>query len=834
MEMNGNSRGRSFDRSSRNAATVKKPRLITDESPAIIRSGYNINPNGDNRSGVQRQPLGFRPAVAVERDGDGDGYQPQSLSQIKQQQHQELLSQYRTALAELTFNSKPIITNLTIIAGENQQAAKAIAATICNNIIEVPSDQKLFSLYLLDSIVKNIGRDYIKHFSTKLPEVFCKAYRQVDPAAHSGMRHLFGTWKGVFPPQTLQSIEKELGFQSVGNGSTSGLTTSRPEPQPQRPPARSIHVNPKYLEARQKLQHSNRAKDTTGDITRNLINNSPEDTGRQDRPAANTNLQRARADPRLKLHNIQQAQREADSDATHENSGASYNNFDFGSDLSSERVAEHSTEIISRMARNSYDTRHGLHNNSIPRSAIADVKLQSLNKGSGEITRNWKNSDEEEYLWDDVSSVALKPASSNSSKRDPRLYFDPEKPVSKIATPSGQQPPRQRPHSQFQSNRLSYDLGDQDLLDSNGKTRQKSTGISSQSHQDSFQINPQISQVINSQKSKIHNLRPPSPQLPIKHPPFLPPYQSEPVCDPVSATGSSPAHPISSNSLLAAVSSIFGNKPISSTVSSSVANTASNNASSNVSSLLSTLVAKGLISTSKDESKNQIPSDDTISPIVDPSVISTSSTSSELSASKPASKITTTTVQSTNKEIKPIQSTNEEIKTVQSTNDEIKCPIGYKFRADVIREFHPAVISDLIDELPHQCSICGLRFKLQQRFDKHMEWHTLRNSDSDPSRRWFLNCDDWVNGSSSEGTLEIDGVMMVNADESQAVCVLCGEMFDDFYSLERGKWMFKGAAYLDITNGKVGSAKNGVIVHVNCISEHSLTDLGLVNNVKVE
>ncbi|KAI7752812.1 hypothetical protein M8C21_021764 [Ambrosia artemisiifolia] len=807
--MNSNSSSR--NRSLRNPGPMKKPRLVSEEAAVIRVGGYN--PNGDNR----RQAVGFRPAVVGDGDGDGDGYQPQSLSQIKQQQqqHQELVSQYRTALGELTFNSKPIITNLTIIAGENLQAAKAIAVTICNNIVEVPSDQKLPSLYLLDSIVKNIGRDYIKHFSTKLPEVFCKAYRQVDSTVHTGMRHLFGTWKGVFPPQTLQSIEKELGFQSVGNGSTSGLTTSRPDAQPQRPPARSIHVNPKYLEARQKLQQPIRAKDTAGDITRNLINNSPEDTGRQDRTGVSTNLQRSRADPRLKLHNIQQAQREAESDLSHENSGASYTNYDFGSDLSSERATEHGTETISRLPRNSFDIKHGLHNYSAPRAAISDVKLQSVNKASGEISRSWMKSDEEEYMWGDVSSVAVKSTSANSSKRDPRLYFDPERPVVKTATPSGQQPPRQRPpHSQYQANRLPYDLADQDVIDSDGKVPrsrgQKNPGISSQSHQDSFHVKPPISQATNSQKSKIHNLCPPSPQLPIKHDPFLPPYQPEPVSDPVSIVSSSLALPTSSSSLLAAVSGIFGNKPVSSTVSSSAGNTAP----SNVSSLLSTLVAKGLISASEDSSKNQSPSDEKIPPIVASSVISTSSTSSEQSPSDPVSKTTTT--------------------KAQSTNDEIKCPIGFEFRPNVIREFHPGVISDLIDDLPHQCSICGLRFKLQERFDKHMEWHTLRNSDSDPSRRWFFNSEDWVSGSRNEGTLEVDGETMVNADESQVVCVLCGEIFDDFYSLERGKWMFKGAAYLDVTTGKVGNAKNGVIVHVNCISEHSLTDLGLVSDVKVE
>ncbi|KAH6807436.1 hypothetical protein C2S51_028544 [Perilla frutescens var. frutescens] len=1083
---------RPFDRSLSKEPGLKKARLTEDPAAADRisngRAGFVQRPTVSNSAGG-----GGGPRAVRDRDSESsDSVRGPFQHQTGQQLHQELVTQYKTALAELTFNSKPIITNLTIIAGESLTAAKAIAAAICNNIIEVPSEQKLPSLYLLDSIVKNIGRDYIKCFASRLPEVFCKAYRQVDPSIHPGMRHLFGTWKGVFPPQALQLIERELGFTSAATVSA----PSRTDSQAQRP-AHSIHVNPKYLEARQRLQTS-RARGADGDTSGSLVNSHEDVEALERTPSISSG--RSWADPYAK--SVQHQQRDQVNKPVREkSSGVAYADSDYGSGvlgrsgLGSGRMIEHLKEpgydrpwnesgsdmIGMPHQKNGFGLKHGLESYVADESVNFDSDLQHnqniSSRNTNGMRENWKDSEEEEYTWSEMNSrptVADAPAKNhwppgNYDRLDFESHLpghqnlhdigsrdDDEASVDSISMDRGQvasvaqvslwsqklHPPEGsmlsgtgktlsgysegypsglknsqsatgRTHSQSQlsqthigSPSYKFPMNEMPLSKASMSQERQALGPSSSTRSLMHQRPPSPSVSSHSQNQFLNNVAERNPAtvgpptdprrrpgqksmsyrdqvpedspMPTRevyqastqriHPPnlrsaatLIPPTQQrkhpssavqrnleisqfessgqEHRMLPSQISGSesrstmgnsssdqsnpftvdSPGKSITSSltgslnnpsfqearsgSSLGGVQSSLPSVPPNASSSprahgsivptafsqkkverpplptvpppSSLAGIGSeqtpsavNSTSNPFSSLLSSLVAKGLISSSK--------SDPVLSASPKPDqpvdrVPGTASTSSAPVSSVPVTMSKPTVSATMSKPIvsatmsKPIVSaTDEQSLSKPSLKDsdsfafstsKIKHLIGFEFKPDVVRNFHPDVIGDLLCDFPHLCSICGLKLKFQEQLDRHMEWHASRVPEHDPlskmSRSWYTNVVDWVSGLGNiqleSSPLDIGGSgdilessePLVPADESQCACILCGELFEDFYNQERDEWMFKGALYLTIpsTDERLGPTSVASIlspiVHSDCISEDTVNDLGLASDIKL-
>lgn len=262
-----------------------------------------------------------------------------------------------------------------------------------------------------------------------------------------------------------------------------------------------------------------------------------------------------------------------------------------------------------------------------------------------------------------------------------------------------------------------------------------------------------------------------------------------------------------------------------------------------VSSLLSTLVEKGLITASKEESPTSFESH--ITPQTLNQSPSSVNTSSESALPFPASSENPSLSMEYDQAVaKPAAKASDGLQ--QSVARDTKNLIGFVFKPDVIRQPHPVVISELLDDLPHQCGICGFKLKLKEQLDRHLEWHASKIPDmkrlNKASRKWYANSTEWNVGNANfeEGPVEkLECTeQMVPADESQCLCILCGQLFEDVFSEEMDQWMFKDAVYVSAQtlgdkSGKTNtSPAQGPLVHKNCITESSVQDLGLVQDIK--
>ncbi|KAJ3325870.1 hypothetical protein HDV06_002255 [Boothiomyces sp. JEL0866] len=165
-----------------------------------------------------------------------------------------LRNQYLNSLKELTFNSKPIITNLTIIAEENLSNAPVIVQAIEQQISNVQPAYVIPLLYLMDSILKNVGKGYIAAFQKNLVRVFAGAYAKVNDADKARFQRTLQTWKAtpggyLFPSHVIAGIERSINVANLPPVGYVMNNVQRP-PAPVRPAAPQPVLNQAQVQQR--------------------------------------------------------------------------------------------------------------------------------------------------------------------------------------------------------------------------------------------------------------------------------------------------------------------------------------------------------------------------------------------------------------------------------------------------------------------------------------------------------------------------------------------------------------------------------------------------------
>jgi hypothetical protein len=140
---------------------------------------------------------------------------------------EEVASSYAAELEELTFNSKPIINSLTMIAEELLPHASVLVKVIEDKIRSAPPDRKLPTVYLMDSIVKNIGGAYKKQFAASVAELLGATYDVATPKVMTSLKNLAKTWDDIFPADVMQRVNARIG----GGAAAAGAATAAPPAQ---------------------------------------------------------------------------------------------------------------------------------------------------------------------------------------------------------------------------------------------------------------------------------------------------------------------------------------------------------------------------------------------------------------------------------------------------------------------------------------------------------------------------------------------------------------------------------------------------------------------------
>ncbi|KAK4752585.1 hypothetical protein SAY87_021383 [Trapa incisa] len=755
----------------------------------------------------------------------------------------EVVRIYESFLSELTFNSKPIITDLTRIADEQKDHGEGIADAICARIIEAPLEQKLPSLYLLDSIVKNFPGEFVRHFSSQLPGVFCEAYRKMDPSMYGSMRHLFGTWSAVFPAHVIQKIELELNFSNSGHNQTGKMNSLRSQSPSS---SHGIHVNPKYVH-----QLENAAVDNVGSqrwsagqyIGRSSLNSDKLHTslrsGSKRSPSSDIHDFYANNHPRkLEMPSpshsgFPHVQRRLDAGQNYYSENPHIQLEFTASTVINEQEHQNLRALID--AYGSDDRESYLKSNPLSIDAACTSKV---------AMPFWQDNEEQEYDWEDMS-----PTLANAGWRNETLPFG------KIKDDNGSV---KLSASRKKINQISTSSHSQETIpmveDYSHPSRHSERGISQ-----NFAMKFSCTDPLNTESNFPH------------------PTASKEMLQPINLHKSqlslvNPIHP----SMISTIPTAFPNKqplmlhhqshlaqttllPLQLMHDESIENLHQPPVSASFNepapSLNYSSVPKGPLHALPSAQMNLLPVvHPTIpvsnipasslhlprGPILSPPLGSTPTSLLALKVSQGLGAADTSQVDG-NAYSGLISTLMAQGLVSLENHSPVQKSAVLEFDAELLKVRHEFVLRAMHANLPRQCTTCGLRFRCQDEHSRHMDWHVIKNRNvkngkHKPSQKWFVSTSMWLSGAEALGVVAAPGFlpverveekksdeeMAVPADEDQTACALCGESFDDFYSDDIDEWMYKGTVYLNASGGSTAGLDRsllGPIVHAKCKSE---------------
>eukprot|EP00898_Chlorokybus_atmophyticus_P003585 jgi/Chlat1/4227/Chrsp27S04311 len=761
--------------------------------------------------------------------------------------------QYTEAMGDLTFNSKPLINKLTMVAGENIAHASEIVHVICNRIMEVDKGIKLPTMYLLDSIVKNIQGPYIPLISQRLPEVFRAAWYS-EVGNQTALVHLFRTWSGVFPAEVLKAIDSNLKvLQQPAAPRQPASTTIQPAARPTYLPQSSANgaVDAKSVEGR-----PIRGKDFAIALEELTFNSKPLISkltivaGESAKFAAE--IAAAICNRIIQVDKVSKLPLMYLLDSIAKNIKQPY----------IDRLSSRLVQVFRHMWYQEPDVRSSLSHLFRTWSGVfpadilqeLDVELKVLNPAelpplkpigrgapyqTGAAGRPGagkpKNGSVNSYKWvrDPNAPVKQPPAKGGRQARlgaesrapaqpEPDFdlpEFDPSEYQQFSSTPASTVPPPRQPAGAYHFvDGLAPSVDTQPMLQTTAQPPVSAIGPAGMKSAEELLASLLSSAALNfgsragSMPVSDGNFVAPMlasavPRLPITPPlPATPPMQI-PTLPTFSAPVQVPSAPPA---------------PMQPPPTPLLPPD-----------LLSSLAAKGLLS------GMPIPAQPTVVQPAPPPTAPPGLANPPLPPMPPPLSTIAEALAAQRAVTPPVQQP-------APISSPPKAPsLGTEFRAEELKQRHQSVIDDLYSSMTHQCRTCGLRFSAQEPYSKHLDWHFLRTkrqkTQKVSSRAWFVSTKEWLTGTATEGTdaavsffdtqeaeapKEDATLSSVPADDTQDRCALCGESFEVFWNPDEEEWMFKGATYANSSRdgaAELSPEERGPIVHVKCRMDSNVT-----------